>query len=134
MITETRTVKGSQGGTEYVVTFPKPENLDDMVELASGSEANVIDLAYDNFVIKAQGGLRRIINSDDFASLDERAKISALNEYAASYRYSGARAGAPRARKPREVTLTEDQFLGTPQSVLEALQAQGVVIKTVEAA
>jgi hypothetical protein len=128
--TETRSVRPSAAGPEFRVTVWKPETIEDMIELAGGDEQNLIDLAYDKYVLSLQAVLRRVIESEGLTDPEDPDALARLNEVAQAYRYRGrVRVGAGSRRRQKTVELSEDQFAEFSPEVLRALAAQGVIVK-----
>lgn len=100
-----------------VTTDRKPETLEEFESLGLVSKLeDVIDLAWQNLVIKMQSGAR--------SRLDQGA--DAVQEYCDNYKY-GARQTSGGTRKP---TLAADKAkeLKFTKAQLEALRAAGVVV------
>lgn len=109
--------KGHKGVT--VTTQRRPETLEEFESegLVSSYPQDVIDLAWQNLVIKMQSGARsRLEQGED-----------AVQEYVDNYKY-GARTGGPIARKPK---ISEDKAkdLKFTEAQLQALAAAGVEVE-----
>lgn len=102
----------------------KPETVEEFVSLGLvQKEEDVVDLAYQNWVIKVQAGARN--------RLDEGA--DAVQKYVNEYTF-GARTGGGTGTKRSAVKLASDQVktLKFSKAQLDALRAAGVKIEGME--
>lgn len=107
-------------GKITVTTKRKPETLEEFAELdlVANFPSDVIDLAWQTWVVKCQTGCRD--------RLEEGAE--AVQEYADDYTYSGGR-GAGRTRARPKLAKEKVSALKFTAAQLEALKAVGIVVE-----
>lgn len=102
-----------------VTNSRRPETLEEFesLNLVSKFPDDVVDLAYQNLVIKMQSGARQRLDQG----------LEAVQAYVDEYTY-GARTGGGGARKPR-LSAEKAKDLKFTKAQLEALAAAGVTIE-----
>lgn len=117
--------KGHEGVT--VTVERKPETVEEFVSLGLvQKEEDVVDLAYQNWVIKVQAGARN--------RLDDGAE--AVQKYVAEYTFGARTGGGGGGSRRQPVKLAADQAktLKFSKAQLDALRAAGVQIEGMEEA